>query len=267
MLNIRSLTDCVQDVPTQMPPNCEIGAALPREDPRDAFVLRAGRAKSTLADLPPGSVIGTSSIRRTAQIAMRYPHLRVQDMRGNLPTRLRKLDAEDSPFDAIILAAAGLIRLDLGDRITHFLDSSDGNMLYAVGQGAIGIENRSDDVDIRAALAQINHMPTFLATTCERSLLRTLEGGCSAPLGVETSWLKGQEGTKPAQVLLMKAIVVSIDGTSSAEVQLEEEVESVASAENFGVKVAAELIRRGADKILLDIKAKKPTEAADLRDA
>ena len=253
-------------MPTQLPPNCQIGAVLPREDPRDAFVLKAGRQKSSLADLPPGSVIGTSSIRRTAQVALKYPHLRIQDVRGNVPTRLRKLDAEDSPFDALILAAAGLIRLELGDRISHFLDSSDGNMLYAVGQGAIGIENRSNDSEMREALALVNHMPTFLAVTCERSLLRTLEGGCSAPLGVETRWVKGRGGKKSDSVLLMKAIVVSVDGTSSAEVELEEEVQSVEDAEHFGVKVAAGLISRGADKILADIKAKKPTVAADLEE-
>jgi hydroxymethylbilane synthase len=270
-------------VPTQLPPNCEIGAVLRREDPRDAFVLKAGRQKSSLADLPPGSVVGTSSIRRTAQIALQYPHLRIQDMRGNVGTRLRKLDAEDSTFDAIILAAAGLIRLDLSSRISHFLDSSDGNMLYAVGQGAIGIENRSDDVKVKETLRRVNHMPTFLAITCERSLLRILEGGCSAPLGVETRWVKGRGDKDSNSVLMMKAIVVSVDGTSSAEVEMEEKVESVEQAEAFGVRVATQLCTKGADKILaevsqnpyrlrdgrvvltmLQIKAKKPTTVIDL---
>jgi hydroxymethylbilane synthase len=254
-------------VPTQLPPNCEIGAVLPREDPRDAFVLKAGRPKCSLAELPPGSVVGTSSIRRTAQIALKYPHLRIQDVRGNVPTRLQKLDAENSPFHAVILAAAGLLRLGLGHRISHFLDSSDGNMLYAVGQGAIGIENRSDDPQVKRVLSLVNHMPTFLAITCERSLLRFLEGGCSAPLGVETRWVKGRGGKQSESALLMKAIVVSVDGTSSAEVEMEEEIESVEEAEAFGVKVATELTCRGADKILAEIKAKKPTEVADLEES
>ena len=243
----------IQDVPTQLPPNCEIGAVLPRADPRDAFVLKAGRQKCSLAQLPPGSVVGTSSIRRTAQIALKYPHLRIHDVRGNVGTRLRKLDAEDSQFDAVILAAAGLLRLDLGHRISHFLDSSDGNMLHAVGQGAIGIENRSDDIEMKETLRLVNHMPTFLAVTCERSLLRTLEGGCSAPLGVETRWVRQQDGKILDSVLLMKAIVVSLDGTSSAEVEMEEVIESVQQAEAFGVRVATELCTRGADKILTEV--------------
>lgn len=253
-------------MPTQLPPNCEIGAVLPRADPRDAFVLKTGRQKCSLAELPPGSVVGTSSIRRTAQIALKYPHLRIQDVRGNIPTRLRKLDAEDSPFDAVILAAAGLIRIDLGHRISHFLDSSDGNMLYAVGQGAIGIENRSDDSEVKEALRLVNHIPTFLAITCERSLLRTLEGGCSAPLGVETMWVKGRGGEKSDSALLIKAIVVSVDGTSSVEIEMEEQIESVEEAEAFGIKVATELSNKGADKILAEIKAKKPTTATDLKE-
>lgn len=251
-------------MPTELPPNCEIGAVLRRENPRDVFVLKAGRPKCSLSELLPGSVLGTSSIRRTAQIARKYPHLRVQDVRGNVPTRLQKLDAEDGPFDALILGAAGLLRLDLGHRISHFLDSSDGNMLYAVGQGAIGIENRSDDPDVKQVLSLVNHMPTFLAITCERSLLRTLEGGCSAPLGVETRWVRGWGGKQADSAILMKAIVVSVDGTSSAEVEMEEEIESVEQAVAFGVKVAAELTSKGADKILAEIKAKKPTEIIDL---
>src|SRR4051794_20405920 len=116
------------DVPTQIPSSCVIGGIMTRADPRDVFVLKAGRPQCEMADLPPGSVVGTSSIRRTAQIALKYPHLRVKDIRGNVPTRLRKLDAEDSPFDAIIIAAAGLLRLDLGHRITQYLDSDSGQM-------------------------------------------------------------------------------------------------------------------------------------------
>ncbi|KAK5278905.1 porphobilinogen deaminase, partial [Exophiala xenobiotica] len=119
------------DVPTQLPPGCEIGVVVAREDPRDAFVIKAGREPCNIEDLPAGAVVGTSSMRRTAQIAMKYPHLRVLDVRGNVGTRLAKLDAEDGPFDAVILAAAGLIRLDLRHRITQYLDSKSGGMLYA----------------------------------------------------------------------------------------------------------------------------------------
>jgi hydroxymethylbilane synthase len=236
---------------------------MPRGDPRDAFVLKSGRKPCKIQDLPAGSVIGTSSIRRTAQIALKYPHLKVVDMRGNVPTRLAKLDAEDGICDALILAAAGLIRLDLGDRITQYLDSHNGGMLYAVGQGAIGIENRTPDQRVQDMLQLVNHPETFLATAAERSLLRTLEGGCSAPLGVETAWTKGADGT---QTLQLKAIVVSTDASEKAEVEMTEPVENKKDAEAFGVHAAEELLRRGADKILAEIKAKRPTTVADLEE-
>lgn len=227
-------------------------------------MLRDGQTPCTIADLPHGSVVGTSSIRRTAQIALRYPHLVVKDLRGNVPTRLNKLDAPDGPYDAIIIAAAGLLRLDLGHRITQYLDSKTARFLYAVGQGAIGVENRSEDTDVKPLLAKINHYPTFLSTAAERSLLRTLEGGCSAPLGVETEWL--QDATE-SSTLRMQAIVVSVDGKESAEITVEQPVETFAQAESFGVHAAQELINKGAGKILAEITAKKQTTAADLAEA
>jgi hydroxymethylbilane synthase len=242
-----------------LPKGCEIGAVLKREDPRDAFVLKAGRQPCKIQDLPAGAVIGTSSVRRGAQLALKYPHLVIEDMRGNINTRVNKLDAEDSKFDALILAAAGLIRIDMGDRITQFLSSEDGGMLYAVGQGAIGIENRTNDVSVKTQLAEINDEPTFLAINAERSLLRYLEGGCSAPLGVETQWLSELE-------LQMKAIVVSTDGKESAETVSTREIISVEGAEVFGIEVARDLLSRGADKILAEIKAKRPTTVLDLEE-
>jgi len=250
------------DVPTQLPPGCEIGAVLQREDPRDAFVIKAGRKPCNIEDLPAGAVIGTSSMRRGAQIALKYPHLRVLDMRGNIDTRLSKLDAEDGPFDAAILAAAGLIRVNLRHRITQYLDSKSGGMLYAVGQGAIGVENRASDERVQSMLTKIDHRETHLATATERSLLRTLEGGCSAPLGVETEWLKGDS----EDTLQLKAIVVSQDGKDKAEVEMTQVVQSKEDAESFGTSAAEELLRRGADKILADIKAKRPTTVADLEE-
>jgi len=252
-----------EDVPTQLPPNCEIGGVLPREDPRDAFVLKAGRKACAMADLPAGAVIGTSSIRRTAQIALKFPHLTVENCRGNVGTRLAKLDAEDGPFDAVVVAAAGLLRLDLGHRITQYLDSANGGMLHAVGQGAIGIENRSNDDRVKSMLAKIDHKRTHLATAAERSLLRTIEGGCSAPLGVETTWVTDGNGQ---QVLNFKAIVVSIDGKECAEIEMREKVQDASEAEQFGAHVAAEILKRGADKILAEIQAKKRTTVMDLED-
>lgn len=259
----RQLTMPVPDVPSQLPTGTTIGAVLPREDPRDAFVLKAGRKPCRIQDLPAGSVIGTSSVRRTAQIALLYPHLRVEDMRGNLGTRLAKLDAEDSTFDGLILAAAGLLRIDLGHRITQYLDSKNGGMLYAVSQGAIGVENRLGDDRVQKILSAIDHRETHLATAAERAVLRRLEGGCSAPVGVETSWDKDASGQT---TLRLKAIVVSQDGKQTSEVDLTEVITSQGEAESFGLKAAEELLRRGADKILAEVKAKKPTTAADLEE-
>ncbi|KAK5200232.1 porphobilinogen deaminase [Exophiala xenobiotica] len=257
------LVHSLKDVPTQLPPGCEIGVVVAREDPRDAFVIKAGREPCNIEDLPAGAVVGTSSMRRTAQIAMKYPHLRVIDVRGNVGTRLAKLDAEDGPFDAVILAAAGLIRLDLRHRITQYLDSKSGGMLYAVGQGAIGIENRSSDPRVQSMLSTIDHFETHLATATERSLLRTLEGGCSAPLGVETTWHDNGDNQKALQ---LKAVVISTDGKEKSEIDMTEVVQSREDAELFGVNAASELLRRGADKILAEIKAKRPTTVADLEE-
>lgn len=222
-------------------------------------MTKTGRKPCKIQDLPAGSVIGTSSIRRTAQIALKYPHLVVKDVRGNINTRLAKLDKEENDYDALILAAAGLLRTNEGGRITQYLDSSDGGMLYAVGQGAIGIENRANDGRVKEILTAINDMPTFLAITAERSLLRTIEGGCSAPLGVETKW-------ESDDTLRLDAIVVSINGKEYAEVKVVEQVRNVDQAEQLGQMAATEILKRGADKILQQIKAKKPTTVADLEE-
>ena len=192
-----------------------------------------------------------------------YPHLVVQDCRGNVGTRLSKLDADDGPYDALILAAAGLLRLDLGHRISQYLDSENGKMLYAVGQGAIGIENGSENARVKEILAKISHKSTHLAVTAERSLLRTLEGGCSAPLGVETRWGSGRESQS---LLHMKATVVSNNGKEVAYVNMSEQVNSLEDAECFGINVASGLLEKGADKILAEIKAKKPTTITDLEE-
>ena len=255
--------DLEVDVPTQLPPGCEIGGVLVREDPRDAFVMKAGRPRCNIQDLPAGSVIGTSSIRRTAQIALKHPHLVVKDCRGNIDTRLRKLDAEDGPFDALILAAAGLIRIDLDSRITQLLDSENGGMMYAVSQGAIGIENRSNDPQVQGMIDKIDHKGTHMMIAAERSLLKTIEGGCSAPLGIETKWGTGSE---KSQLMSLKAMVVSTNGKEMVEIDMTEVVKTVGDAESFGKKAGHELLVRGGDKILAAIKAKQPTTIADLEE-
>ena len=182
-------------------------------------------------------------------------------MRGNVHTRLAKLDAEDGPIDALILAAAGLIRLGLDDRISQYLDSVEGGMLYAVGQGAIGVEFRSDDIKMAKILASIEDKPTSLACYAERSMLRKLEGGCSAPLGVESTWIEG--GDKNGQ-LQMKSIVVSVNGKESAQIEMYDLVSTKEDAEDYGVRAAENLLSRGADSILKYIKAKKPAEITEL---
>ncbi|KAJ5939201.1 Porphobilinogen deaminase N-terminal [Penicillium verhagenii] len=248
-----NLTFKSADVPTLLPETCTLGMMMPREDSRDVFVVKQGLPYKSLAELPAGSVVGTSSIRRTAQLARKYPHLKVQDIRGNIGTRLSKLDAEDSPYTCAILAAAGLLRLDLQDRITQYLDSKNSGMLYAVGQGALGIEIRKEDTLLLEMLTKIGHQETTYACLAERSLLRTLEGGCSAPLGVESEWIESAGSKK----LRMRSVVVSVDGQQCAQVEVDGDVDSAESAEAFGVTVAKALVEEGAGAILEEIQRNK----------
>ncbi|EED23277.1 hydroxymethylbilane synthase, putative [Talaromyces stipitatus ATCC 10500] len=246
----------LKDVPTLLPPTCALGGVLPREDPRDVLIVKPGLPYTSLAEIPAGSVVGTSSIRRTAQLAMKFPHLKVQSLRGNIDTRLAKLDGEDSPYTCIILAAAGLLRTGMGHRITQYLDSRSGSLLYAVGQGAIGIEVRSDDGLVLEMLNKVGDQKTFKEVLAERSLLRTIEGGCSAPLGVESEWINEVEGTTKLHV---RSIIVSVDGKRHSTAELEKVIESAAAAETFGLELAQELIANGAGPILEEIKQNKVT--------
>jgi hydroxymethylbilane synthase len=175
-------------------------------------------------------------------------------VRGNIGTRLSKLDAEDGPFTCLILAAAGLIRLDMHDRITQYLDSKNGGMLYAVGQGALGVETKKGDDEMEGLLNKIVEKEALIRCVAERSLLRMLEGGCSAPLGVETEWVEndGGEGT-----LTMRAALVSVDGSKAVEVEKTRECESEKEAEFFGIEVAEEMVRNGAGEILEEIEKNK----------
>lgn len=235
----------LKDMPTQLPPKCTIGCIMNRADPRDAVVMKVGSPYKSIADLPAGSVVGTSSVRRSAQITRKYPHLKFQDIRGNVGTRLNKLDAEDGPYACTILAAAGLHRMDLEHRITQYLDSKTpgGGLLHAVGQGALGIEIREGDQRISDLLQKLIDKDALLACLAERSLMRTLEGGCSVPIGVETEWIeKGK--------LLMKAIVVSLDGKDSVETERLGEVLCENDADEFGRTIAQHLVDKGASKIL-----------------
>ncbi|KAK0566279.1 porphobilinogen deaminase [Tilletia horrida] len=192
---IDAIVHCLKDIPTTLPEGLELAAICEREDPRDALVVKKGLPFSTLDELPPGSVIGTSSVRRVAQLRRRYPQLVFSDVRGNINTRLNKLDSSTGPYTALVLAAAGLIRLNLSHRITAFLTSPV--LYYSVGQGSLAIEVRSPpahdadprtnrDARIKAMIASIGCWRSTFRGEAERALLRELEGGCSVPVGVET---------------------------------------------------------------------------------
>ncbi|KAF4635853.1 hypothetical protein G7Y89_g2240 [Cudoniella acicularis] len=247
------IVHCLKDMPTQLPEKCIIGCIMEREDPRDAVVMKTKSEYKSLAELPAGSVVGTSSVRRSAQVKAKYPDLKFKDVRGNVGTRLSKLDAEDGQYACLILAAAGLLRLDLGGRITQYLDSKTpgGGLLHAVGQGALAIEVREGDEKTMHILSELADQDATLAGTAERSLMRMLEGGCSVPIGVETTWIeKGK--------LLMKAIVVSLDGTESVEAERLGEILNVKDADELGWTLAQDLVEKGAAKILEAINLNRP---------
>ncbi len=171
----------LKDVPMDLPDGFELAAVLEREDPRDALV---SPRFATLAELPPGATVGTSSLRRVVQLLSLRPDLDVQPLRGNLDTRLRKLDA--GGYDAIVLAAAGLKRLGLAARIASVFEPEA--MLPCAGQGALGIEVRADAAALLAQLAQLTHRPTWLAAQAERAVSRALGGSCSMPLAAHATW-------------------------------------------------------------------------------
>jgi len=171
----------LKDVPMDLPPGFALAAVLEREDARDAWV---SSRHAGLADVPPGAVVGTSSLRRIVQLAALRPDLRLEPLRGNLDTRLRKLD--DGHYDAIVLAAAGLVRLGLADRIRARFDATE--MLPCAGQGALAIETRADDSALIARLAALTDRKTRLAVAAERAVSRALGGSCSMPLAAHASW-------------------------------------------------------------------------------
>lgn len=175
----------LKDLPTSLPAGMAIGAVLERESPKDALVLNEKHKGKTLETLPNGSIIGTSSLRRAAQLQRNYPHLVVNDIRGNLNTRLAKLDAPNSKFSALILAQAGLVRMGWDDRIDGVLGQSE--LLYAVGQGALAVECRADNDYILEMLEKLTSYQSQCEILSERSFLKTLGGGCSAPVAVWTN--------------------------------------------------------------------------------
>ncbi|XP_056643914.1 porphobilinogen deaminase [Diorhabda carinulata] len=200
----------LKDLPTTLPEGMAVGAVLTREDPRDALVLQKDLKDYSLETLPEKSVVGTSSLRRTAQLTKKFPHLIVENIRGNLNTRLKKLD-DLGKYQAIILAAAGLKRIGWEDRISKILDEEE--LLYAVGQGALAVECRADNEEIINMLEPLYDLETTLRVTAERSFLKTLGGGCSAPVAV-SSILKITNDNELG--LYLKGAVWSLDGKEEA---------------------------------------------------
>ncbi|ODN05986.1 Porphobilinogen deaminase [Orchesella cincta] len=199
----------LKDLPTQLPDGLTIAAITKREDPRDAVLFSPQTQAKNLKDLPPESCIGTSSLRRVAQLRKHYPHLNFIDVRGNLNTRLKKLDDPDGPYSALILATAGVSRMGWLDRIGQYLESDD--CMHAVGQGALGIECAEANQPILSLLETLNHPSTYLQCLAERSFMRTLEGGCSVPVAVFSAMQhsKREEDAK----LVLKGSVWNLDGS------------------------------------------------------
>ncbi len=223
----------LKDVPMDLPEGFELAAVLEREDPRDAFV---SNTHMSLADLPQGAKVGTSSLRRVVQLRALRPDLLVEPLRGNLDTRLRKLD--EGQYDAIVLAAAGLKRLGMASRIRS--EFATDQMLPCAGQGALGLEVRSDATALRAKLATLVHMPTALAVQAERAVSRALGGSCSMPLAAHAVWLDGALSLRAAVGHPEDAAAPLLRASVNAVVQTE------AQARSLGEQAAAALREAGA---------------------
>ena len=224
----------MKDVPMAFPAGLGLGVICAREDPSDAFVSNRYR---TLEALPAGSVVGTSSLRRECQLRSRRPDLDIKFLRGNVNTRLRKLD--EAEYDAIILASAGLIRLGFAGRIAQQMDICDS--LPAGGQGAVGIELRSDDSAVLSLLQVVHHEPTARRVIAERAMNKRLGGGCQVPIGCYADYVDGGE------TLLLRGLVGNPDGS---QILRAEAIAPAAEAEQLGISVAEDLLSQGAAAIL-----------------
>jgi porphobilinogen deaminase len=230
----------LKDLPTRLPEGLMLGCVSEREDPADALVVHENHKDKQLETLPPGAIIGTSSLRRLAQLRYHYPHLEFKDIRGNLNTRLQKLD--NGEYDAIILAVAGLVRLDMSDRIHQVIPPEIS--LHAVGQGALGIECREGDSDILDIIKVLEHTPTAQRCYAERAFLRELEGGCQVPIGVNT-FIEGDQ-------LTLVGMVASLDGKRLIKDTV---IGNTTDAEDLGIQLAHKLKDQGAQEILNEIFA------------
>ncbi len=230
----------LKDLPTRLPEGVRLAAVTDREDPRDAFVAHR-RVSGPLADLPSGAVLATSSLRRSAQLKAWRRDLHVVSVRGNVDTRLEKLDADD--WHGLILAYAGLRRLGLEGRVREIIDTNV--MLPAVGQGALGIVCATADEHVYAILHDVfHHAATGFGTAAERSMLRALEGGCSVPVGALGHVVNDQ--------MTLTGAVVSLDGSRCCRAEVSGPTEA---AERLGLELAELLLSQGADAILKEIRA------------
>ncbi|HST53456.1 MAG TPA: hydroxymethylbilane synthase [Pyrinomonadaceae bacterium] len=232
----------LKDLPTITPEGLTIAAVPEREDPRDALVMRADlRVQNpSLRNLPHGATVGTSSLRRIAQLKHLRPDASIKDLRGNVDTRLRKLDAGD--YDAIILACAGLRRLGLGERISAPVEIAE--MLPAVSQGALGVETRSDDADTNSLVSRLDHAPTRAAVLAERALLRSLGGGCQVPIAAHATVSGGR--------IRLDGLVASLDGEHVIRDASEGDE---GDAAGVGETLAARMLKSGAATLLAEMPA------------
>lgn len=222
----------MKDVPAEIPPEMMLGAFLPRADARDVFVSNRYRSFS---QLPDGARVGTSSLRRQCQLKHLNGAIAMIDVRGNVDTRLRKLD--EGEFDAIVLAGAGLMRLGLADRITEYLDPAV--CLPAVGQGIIGIECRRDDLPSQQRIAVLNDQQAQICITAERSFARALEGNCQSPLGAHA--------VLHASTVILQGMVAALD---TFQVQRDQMSAAAASAQELGSQLAQRMLAAGAGELL-----------------
>ena len=229
----------LKDLPTELPDGLEIVAQLEREDPRDVLVVNRDTGAESLDDLPAGSRVGTSSLRRRAQLLARRPDLEVVELRGNVPTRLSKV--ETGKVHAAILAAAGLIRLEVEQRITMFLDPP--GWLPAAGQGAIAIQVKSDDSRMLDLLRPLDHEPTSIATRAERAFLAALEGGCQVPIGAVVS----DAGGAPTLYGMLSDLSGRHIVRGSREL-------NVKKPESTGEALAGEIRSRGGSSLLVELR-------------
>ncbi len=226
----------MKDLPSELSAGLIIGAVLPRENPQDVLITPD---HITLAKLPAGARIGTSSLRRIAQIKALRPDIIMVDIRGNVETRIRKM--QEQGLDGLILAYAGVKRLGLDDHISDIIGHD--KIMPAVGQGAIAVEARQDDAETLAVLNRINHNPTAWATLAERAFLRELEGGCQVPIAAHATIDKNQ--------LYLEGLVASLDGQEVYKSSIKGGAEE---AKQLGILLAKELINKGALNILKDIR-------------